>query len=131
MTKIINGENATLGRMASYVAKELLKGEKMVIVNCDDVIITGNKKNIREHFIKKRTKVGSGQKGPKYSKVNEKIVKRAVRGMIGNHRKGRGKIANGFLRCYNKIPEEFKDSKKITFENKKNKFIKIKEIYLK
>jgi len=129
MTKVINGENAILGRLASYVAKELLKGNPITIVNCDEVIITGNKKNIKEHFEQKRRKVGSGQKGPKHSKVNEKIVKRAVRGMVGNHRKGRGKIAYRLLRCYNKTPEKFKDSKTMTFENKKNKFIKVKDIY--
>jgi len=129
MVQVIDGKDATLGRMASYVAKELLKGEKMVIVNCDEVIITGNKKNIKDHFAKKRTKVGSGQKGPKYSMVNEKIVKRAVRGMIGNHRKGRGKVAYGLLRCHNKVPEEYKNSKTMTFKNKNNKFIKIKDIY--
>ena len=55
MTKVINGEDATLGRLASYVAKELLKGNQIIIVNCDEVIITGNKKNIKEHFRQKRT----------------------------------------------------------------------------
>jgi len=129
MTKVINGGNAILGRLASYVAKKALKGEQVVVVNCGEVIITGNKKDIREKFEEKRRKVGSGQKGPKHSRVNEKIVKRTIRGMIGNHRKGRGKIAFRLVKCYNKIPKEFKDLKQMTFENKKNKFIKVKEIY--
>ena len=129
MAKVINGENSILGRLASYVAKEALKGEQIVVVNCGEVIITGNKKEIREKFEEKRRKVGSGQKGPKHSRVNEKIVKRTIRGMVGNHRKGRGKIAFRLVRCYNKTPEEFKDSEQMTFENKKNKFIKVKEIY--
>ena len=46
--KIIDGKNAILGRMASYVAKEALKGEEVVVVNCEEVIITGNKKDIKE-----------------------------------------------------------------------------------
>ena len=129
MKKIINGENAVLGRLASYVAKEAMKGEEIVVVNCQDVIITGNKKNIQEKFLEKRTKVGSGQKGPKYSRVDEKIVKRAIRGMLSNHRKGRGKEAYGKIRCYAKIPKEYKDSKKININTgKKNKFIKVKDI---
>ena len=131
MTQIIDGKNATLGRLASYASKEVLKGEKIIILNCGEVIITGNKKNIRETFREKREKVGSGQKGPKYSRQDYKIVKRAIRGMLPNHRKGRGKIAYNLIRCYNHVPEEFEKSKKITFENKKNKFIKIKEIYIK
>ena len=50
MTKIIDGKNATLGRLASYDSKEVLKGEKIIILNCGEIIITGNKKNIRETF---------------------------------------------------------------------------------
>ena len=48
--KIIDGTNAILGRLASYTAKELLKGEEIIIVNCEKIIITGNKKNIEENF---------------------------------------------------------------------------------
>tara|TARA_Y100000310_G_scaffold167546_2_gene167438 strand:+ start:73221 stop:73616 length:396 start_codon:yes stop_codon:yes gene_type:complete len=131
MTKIIDGKNAILGRLSSYVAKEILKGEEMIVLNCGEVIITGNKKNIKEHFEQKRRRVGSGQQGPKYSKSNEKIVKRAIRGMLPNHRKGRGKIIFKLIKCYNNVPEEFEKSKKITFENKKTKFVKIKNIYSK
>ena len=129
MIKVLDGKNAILGRLASHAAKELLKGEEIVILNCNDVIITGNKKTIKKDFEDKRRKVGSGQKGPKYSRLNYKIVKRSVRGMLPNHRKGRGKIAYGLIKCYNDIPKEFEESKKITFENKKNKFITIKDIY--
>jgi len=50
-------------------------------LNCKEVIITGNKKDIREKFEQKRRRVGSGQKGPKHSKNPERIVKRTIRGM--------------------------------------------------
>ena len=68
MTKIIDGKNAILGRLASYTAKEALKGEEIIIINCDQIIITGNKKNIKEKFEAKRNRVGSSQKGPKHQK---------------------------------------------------------------
>ena len=119
MVKVIDGKNSVLGRLASYASKEVLKGEKIIILNCGEVIITGNKKEIREKFRQKREKVGSGQKGPKYSRLNYKIVKRAIRGMLPNHRKGRGKIAYNLIRCYNHVPEEFEKSNKITFEKSK------------
>ena len=129
MKKIINGENAVLGRLASYVAKEAMKGEDMVVVNCEQIIITGNKKSIKDQFEERRTKVGSGQKGPKYSRVDEQIVKRAIRGMLSNHRKGRGKEAYRRIRCYAGIPKEYKDSKKINIDTgNKNKFIKVKDV---
>ena len=127
--KIIDGKNAVLGRLASYVAKEALKGEEIVILNCDQVIITGNRKNIREEFEAKRRKIGSGQKGPKHSRSTDKIVKRSIRGMLPNHRLGRGKIAYRKIKCYVGVPKEFQESKKIIGgREKKSKFVYVKEI---
>lgn len=127
--KIIDGKNAVLGRLAAYAAKEALKGEEIIVLNCNEIIITGNKKNIRDEFEEKRTKVGSGQKGPKISRLTERIVKRAIRGMLSNHRKGRGKIAYNKIKCYTNVPEEFKSAEKINLKGKeKSKFITVKEI---
>lgn len=131
--KIIDGKGAVLGRLASFVAKELLKGEEINIVNCEQIIITGNKKRIQEDFEEKRSKVGSGQQGPKVSRLSEKIVKRAIRGMLPNHRKGRGKEALKRVKCYVGIPKEFAESKKILAGRQpkvpnKSKIVTIKEI---
>ncbi|GIU68480.1 MAG: 50S ribosomal protein L13 [Candidatus Pacearchaeota archaeon] len=128
--KIIDGTNAILGRLASYAAKEALKGEEVVIVNCDKVIVLGNKKNIIKEFQEKRKKVGSSQKGPKYSKKTEMIVKRTIRGMLPNFRFGRGKEAFKRIKCYSGLPEEFKDKKKIVAgKEKKTKFVYLSEIF--
>ncbi|MAH03562.1 50S ribosomal protein L13 [Candidatus Pacearchaeota archaeon] len=130
--KIIDGQDAVLGRLASYAAKEVLKGEDIIILNCEQVIITGNKKNIEENFKIKRSRVGSSQKGPKHSKTSEKIVKRTIRGMLPDHRKGRGKIAYKKIKCYVGIPKEFQDAKKINLKKEKiNKSIQVKDISIK
>lgn len=127
--KIIDGKNAILGRLSSYAAKEALKGEDIVILNCEQVIITGNKKRIRKDFEEKRGRVGSSQKGPRISRTSDKIVKRAIRGMLPDHRRGRGKIAYKRIKCYVGIPKEFQDAKKIVGgKEKRTKFIQIKEI---
>ena len=127
--KIIDGKNATMGRLASYVAQQALRGEDIVIVNCNKVIITGSKKDIKKKWQEKRSKVGSGQKGPKVSRNADKIVKRCIRGMLPNHRKGRGKIAYQKIKCYVGIPKEFEESKKIVSgKQKKFKFITVKEL---
>ncbi len=89
----IDGKGSTLGRLASYVAKQALKGEEIRVFNCDEVIITGNKAFTKQDYTEKRGRVGTLQKGPKYSMTSEKIVKRTIRGMIPNYRRGRGKIA--------------------------------------
>jgi large subunit ribosomal protein L13 len=127
--KIIDGKNAILGRLASYVAKEALKGEEVVILNCEQVIVTGNRTDIKEKFEEKRRRVGSSQKGPKHSKDSDRIVKRTIRGMLPDHRKGRGKIAFKKIKCYVGIPKEFQESKKIVSGKEKiGKFVKVRDI---
>ena len=127
--KIIDGKNAVLGRLASYAAKEALKGEEVVILNCEQIIITGSKKNIEKEFQEKRSRIGSSQKGPKHSRISEKIVKRVIRGMLPDYRKGRGRDAFKKIKCYDKIPKEFEKSEKIFAGKKKNnKFISINHL---
>ena len=127
---IIDGKNAVLGRLASYAAKEALKGEKIIILNCEKVLITGSRKNIEKEFQEKRERVGSGQKGPKYSKVSEKIVKRTIRGMLPDHREGRGREAFKRILCYNKVPKEYETSERVSLEFKnKIKSIPVGEIF--
>ena len=127
--KVIDGKNATLGRLASYVAKEALKGEEFVIVNCEYVIITGNKQNIREDFLQSRRRAGTSQKGPRVSKNPEMIVKRTIRGMLPNPRGGRGREAFKRIKCYLGVPKEFENTKKLlSGKEKSDKFIQIKDL---
>jgi large subunit ribosomal protein L13 len=127
---IIDGKNTVLGRLASYAAKESLKGEEIIIVNCQNVLISGGRKNIEKEFKEKRGRVGSGQRGPKYSRSSEKIVKRTIRGMLPDHREGRGRIAFKRIRCYSGVPEEYQNSKKVSLDTgDKIKSIEIKEVF--
>ena len=127
--KIINGQDVILGRLASYIAKEALRGEEIVVVNCEKVIITGSRKNVEKEIHEKRSKVGSGQKGPKHSKLGERVVKRTIRGMLPNQRSGRGREAWKRIKCYTGIPKEFegKEMEKIK-SDKKSKFIRVEQI---
>ena len=45
-TKIIDGRDHLLGRLASVVAKELLAGQTIVIVRCDEIAVSGSRKFI-------------------------------------------------------------------------------------
>jgi len=128
MTKIIDGKNAVMGRLASYAAKEALKGEEIVILNCEDVIITGSRENIKEEFEAQRGRVGHGQRGPKHIKTSDRMVKRVIRGMLPDHRWGRGREANKRIRCYIGVPKEFEKSKKIVSgKERKIKFNRVGE----
>jgi len=126
--KIIDGTNEVMGRLASHAAKELLKGEEISIVNCEKVLISGNRKDIEKEFKEKRSRVGSSQKGPKHIRSSERIVKRTIRGMLPNYREGRGRIAWKKLRCYNGVPKELENAKIIqSAKEKSGKYHEVKE----
>jgi ribosomal protein uL13 len=126
--KIIDGENTVLGRLSSYVAKQALQGEEVSIVNCEKVLITGNKTRIKKDFETRRGRIGSSQKGPKHHRTSEKIVKRAIRGMLPDHREGRGRVAFKNIKCYNGIPKEFENKKFEVLDTKlKRKSFPVKE----
>lgn len=127
--RVIDGTNQPMGRLAVYVAKAVMKGEEIAIVNCDKVIITGNKKNILENFNKKRSRVGTSLKGPKHKRVSKDIVKRTIRGMLPDHRTGRGRKAWKKIWCYNQVPKELENKKieKVQIDKRKKfKYDKVK-----
>jgi large subunit ribosomal protein L13 len=129
---IINAENLILGRLSSYAAKKALLGEEIHIVNCEKAVITGSKENILSKY-EKRIKMGTPFKGPFLSRSSDKIVKRTIRGML-SHRQFRGKEALKSIKCYNGIPDSFKDQKfetikKANMEKLKNlRFIYVKDL---
>jgi len=111
--KVIDAKNAILGRLASYAAKEALKGEEIAILNCEEIIITGNKKDIKEKILQKKELSGSHHRGPRNQRTSEKMVKRVIRGMLPDFRDGRGRDAFKRIKCYVGTPKEFENAEKI------------------
>lgn len=111
---IINGERCIMGRVASFVAKQVLQGNEVVILNSEKVLVVGNKTNILEKYkvIRKKGK-GQKMKGPIFPTFPERIMKRAVRGMM-RYSEGRGKIAFTRVRCYKGVPAEYEKVESIS-----------------
>ncbi len=95
----VDAENAVVGRLASFSAKESLNGNDIIIFNCEKAIITGDKKRILEDFMVKLRRGGQIEKGPYYPKTTERILKRIIRGMLP-YKKERGKSAFKKIKCY-------------------------------
>ncbi|MEM3551665.1 MAG: 50S ribosomal protein L13 [Candidatus Bathyarchaeia archaeon] len=104
---VINAEGLILGRMASIIAKRLLNGEKIVVVNAEKAVISGKKKSkVKE--AKEFLEVGHPGKGPFHPKRPDRILRRTVRGMLP-YKQPKGKQAYKRLRVYIGLPEEFKN----------------------
>jgi large subunit ribosomal protein L13 len=125
---VIDAKNAILGRLASYAAKQALLGKEIVIVNCDDCVVSGRPRATILDYQETRKRGGSIQRGPFFPKIPERIVKRSVRGML-SYKQGRGKDALKRVICHNKVPDKYTEAKMIKAgKEKKVKTIKLKEL---
>lgn len=123
---IIDGENALLGRLASYAAKQALQGKELVIVNSDKVIISGSKEVIIKGYVDKRRLGGTSMKGPYVPAVAYMILKRTIKGMLPKN--SRGKDALKRIKCYNDVPKELESEKKIKAKVKDLESTRLEEI---
>ena len=104
---VIDAKGLILGRMASIVAKRLLQGETVIIVNAEKAAISGKRLSlVRE--AKKFLEVGHPRKGPYHLRRPDRIVGRTIRGMLPR-RKPKGQQAYKRLKVFLSVPEELKD----------------------
>jgi large subunit ribosomal protein L13 len=120
--KIINAEGLIVGRLASKVAKSLLNGNKVIIVNAEKAIISGKKKS-KVAEAKEFLEVGSPKRGPFHYRRPDRILRKTVRGMLP-HRQPKGKSAFKRLRVFLSIPKEFEENQMITIKDAKASKIK-------
>ena len=116
---IIDGKNAILGRLASYSAKQALLGKEVIILNCENVVVSGRARMIIDEYNDIRKKGGASLRGPFFPKHSEKIVKRTIRGML-SYKQGRGRDALKRIICYKDAPEAYKNAKKVIAGKEKN-----------
>jgi len=126
---ILDANGAVFGRLCGFAAKNALNGNEIIVVNCNKAIITGNKKDIIKKYKILVGKGGSSQKGPRYIKEPYRMLKRGIRGMLPDHRKGVGKLALSKIKCYNALPPEYENEKMTKSRKiKPKKFIELKEL---
>ena len=106
---IINAEGLIIGRMASIIAKRILNGEEITIVNAEKAVVSGKKKS-RVLEAKEFLEVGAPRRGPFHYKRPDRIVRRTVRGMVP-YKQPKGKQAYKRLKVFIGIPAELKDQK--------------------
>lgn len=103
---VIDATGLVLGRMASIIAKRLLQGETISVVNAEKAVISGRRlSRVRE--AKEFLEVGHPRKGPFHPRRPDRIVRKTVRGMLPR-RKPKGREAYRRLRVSLGVPEGFK-----------------------
>ena len=114
---IVDADGLILGRMASKVAKSLLNGNKVIILNAEKAIISGKRKS-KVAEAKEFLEVGSPKRGPFHYRRPDRILRKTVRGMLPI-RQPKGKSALKRLRVFLGIPKEFEEKQMITLKEAK------------
>lgn len=120
-TLIVDASNQILGRLASIIAKKLLDGYKVIVVNAEKAVVSGEPKRVIMGYKlleKVRTLRNPYKSGIKRPKAPHNILKRAVKNMLPMD-KPRGRSAYKRLLVYIGVPPEL--------EGKEGEFIRFKE----
>ncbi len=134
---VIDGTNQILGRLASLVAKKLLSGEQVVVVNAEKIVVSGDPKMVIESY-KKLFQVSTlrnpERTGIRRPRTPVRLFKAAVKGMLPKN-KPRGREALKRLRVYIGVPPEYADAEKVRFQEAdvsrlKGKYITLGDVAL-
>lgn len=111
---VVDAKGHLMGRLASYVAKELLSGQRIVIVRAEKVLISGSlfrNKTKYMNFLNKRMSTNP-KKGPIHYRAPSRHLWRVIRGMLP-HKTPKGAAALGRLKCFDGIPLTYNSKKKM------------------
>ena len=128
---LVNAENRIMGRLATFVAKKAIEGETVTVTNAEKAIITGSKQSALRKF-KTRLDIhgkGNPEKGPKFSRMPDKVLRHSVRGMLP-WRSNRGKQAYKRVQVYIGLPDSLKGKQfaEMPKEKEPKRFVQLGEL---
>ena len=120
---VVDATDHIAGRLSSHVAKLLLKGNRVSLVNCEKIMMSGTRANIikeQREFLEINSIINY-KHGPVHYRRPDTMIRKMIRGMLPHDRKPSGKEAHKRLRTYIGSPKELKSIEKIQFEKAKIK----------
>merc|ERR1712154_459239 len=99
---------------ASIVAKELLNGQKVTVVRCEDINFSGSlyRAKLKYANFKRKGTNPNPSHGPFHYRAPSKILWRGIRGMVP-HKTARGAAALDRLKSFEGIPHPFDRKKRM------------------
>ncbi len=119
---VVDATDHIAGRLSSNVAKLLLKGNRVSIINCEKIMISGTRSNIIKEYrdFLEISSILHPKHGPFHPRRPDTIMKRMIRGMLPR-KKPSGLTAHKRLRTYIGSPKELSSFERIQFEKAKIK----------
>jgi large subunit ribosomal protein L13 len=117
-TVYVDASNQIAGRLSSKVAKLIISGKRVVVVNAEKALISGSRTSVVTEWTKK-LEISSRVNpiyGPIHPRRPDNILRRMVRGMVPR-KKPKGALAMKRLRVYIGVPSEVSVSKMTKFDD--------------
>ncbi|KAL1930863.1 hypothetical protein VTP01DRAFT_10000 [Rhizomucor pusillus] len=112
---VVDGKGHLLGRLAAIVAKQALSGQKVVVVRCEDVNVSGEffrNKLKYASYLHKKNRVNPRKGGPFHYRAPSQILYKAIRGMIP-HKTARGAAALTRIKLFEGVPTPYDKVKRV------------------
>ncbi|KAL0075025.1 60S ribosomal protein L16 [Phycomyces blakesleeanus] len=111
---VIDGKGHLLGRLASIVAKQALNGQKVVIVRCEELNVSGEffRNKLKYHAYLNKRCVVNPRRGPFHFRAPSRILYKAMRGMVP-HKTARGAAALDRIKVFEGVPPPYDRMKRM------------------
>lgn len=111
---VIDGRGHMVGRLASKVAKEILRGQRVVVVRCEALNLSGSqfRNNIKYHEFLNKSNNTNPRRNFKHYKSPSRMFWRSLRGMMP-HKSPRGKAALDRLKVFEGVPFPYDHKKRM------------------
>ncbi|KAI9317760.1 60S ribosomal protein L16 [Dichotomocladium elegans] len=112
---VIDGKGHLLGRLASIVSKQALSGQKVVVVRCEELNVSGEffRNKLKYHaYLHKQNRVNPRRGGPFHFRAPSRILYKAIRGMIP-HKTARGAAALERIKLFEGVPPPYDKVKRV------------------
>lgn len=114
---VVDGTDHIAGRLSSMVSKLLLDGNRVSIINCEKIMISGTRKSIIKEYREflEISSILNPKHGPFHPRRPDTIISRMIRGMLPR-KKPSGREAHKRLRAYIGSPKELHSIKRLQFK---------------
>eukprot|EP00347_Sterkiella_histriomuscorum_P013434 403364720 len=111
---VIDGRGHLVGRLASKVAKELLNGQRVVVVRCELLLRSGSlfRNKLKYHEFLNKANNSNPRRGQFHFRAPSRIFWRVIRGMLP-HKTPKGATALGKLKVFEGIPYPYDQKRRM------------------
>lgn len=114
---VVDATGQVAGRLCSRIAKLLLQGSRVYVINCEKAMISGTRANIIGEYRKflEISSILNPKHGPFHPRRPDTILARMTRGMLPHGKKPSGVAAYKRLRTYIGSPRELRSIERTSF----------------